>query len=57
MHLNISVLRIKKIAATLIAAQDDVDRQREALIAQIEGKLRQKETALPLFGIHWALRA
>jgi hypothetical protein len=55
MQLNISVLRIKKIAATLIAAQDDVDRQREALIARIEGKLRQKETALPLFGVRWAL--
>ncbi|MCX5831723.1 MAG: SNF2-related protein [Deltaproteobacteria bacterium] len=42
---------------SLFDAQDDVDRQREALIAQIEGKLQQKETIQQLFTIHWALRS
>jgi adenine-specific DNA-methyltransferase len=41
---------------SLFDAQDEVDRQREELIANIEGKLRQKETALPLFSIRWTLR-
>ncbi len=40
---------------SLFEAQDEVDRQREELIAQIEGKLQQKETSLPLFTIRWAL--
>ncbi len=34
---------------SLFDAQDDVDRQREALIAQIEGKLEQKEIIQQLF--------
>jgi adenine-specific DNA-methyltransferase len=42
---------------SLFDAQDDVDRQREALIAQIEGKLRQRETVLPLFLICWSLKS
>ncbi|MBU4121957.1 MAG: DEAD/DEAH box helicase [Proteobacteria bacterium] len=42
---------------SLFDAQDDVDRQREALIAQIEGKLQQKETVQPLFSVRWALNA
>ena len=42
---------------SLFDAQDDVDRQREALIAQIEGKLQQKETTQSLFGVRWALRS
>ncbi len=41
---------------SLFDAQDEVDRQREELIAQIEGKLQQKEVALPLFSIRWILR-
>jgi adenine-specific DNA-methyltransferase len=40
---------------SLFDAQDDVDRQREALITQIEGKLRQKETVEQLFLIRWVL--
>ena len=42
---------------SLFDAQDDVDRQREALIAQIEGKLQQKETVQQLFLVRWALRS
>jgi len=42
---------------SLFDAQDDVDRQREALIAQIEGKLRQKESVQPLFLIRWLLKS
>ncbi len=42
---------------SLFDAQDDVDRQREALIAKIEGKLQQKETARPLFQVRWTLRS
>ncbi|MBU3930867.1 MAG: DEAD/DEAH box helicase family protein [Proteobacteria bacterium] len=42
---------------SLFDTQDDVDRQREALIAQIEGKLQQKETVQPLFSVRWALNA
>jgi adenine-specific DNA-methyltransferase len=40
---------------SLFDAQDDVDRQREALIAKIEGKLQQKETFQQLFSVRWAL--
>ncbi|MBP7763772.1 MAG: DEAD/DEAH box helicase family protein [Syntrophaceae bacterium] len=41
---------------SLFDAQDDVDRQREALITQIEGKLRQKENLQQLFLIRWLLK-
>ena len=40
---------------TLFDAQDDVDRQRETLIANIEGKLKQIETTSNLFLIRWSL--
>lgn len=40
---------------SLFDAQDEVDRQREELIAKIEGKLKQKASLLPLFSIHWSL--
>lgn len=40
---------------SLFEAQDDVDRKREGLIAQIEGKLVQHQTTVPLFTIRWAL--
>jgi adenine-specific DNA-methyltransferase len=40
---------------SLFDAQDDVDRQREALIAQIEGKLNQKEETERLFLIRWSM--
>lgn len=42
---------------SLFDAQDDVDRQREALIAKIEGKLKQKEMTQGLFTVRWALRS
>ena len=41
---------------SLFDAQDEVDRQREELIARIEGKLQHKEVAVPLFSIRWILR-
>jgi adenine-specific DNA-methyltransferase len=40
---------------SLFDAQDDVDRQRESLIAQIDGKLQQKETVRQLFSVRWAV--
>jgi adenine-specific DNA-methyltransferase len=40
---------------SLFDAQDDVDRQRETLIANIEGKLKQEEKTSKLFLIRWAL--
>ena len=39
----------------LFDAQDDVDRQREQLIAQIEGKLTQRSELQHLFTIQWRL--
>ncbi len=40
---------------TLFDAQDQVGRQREELIAKIEGKLQQQLAASELFTIHWRL--
>jgi ERCC4-related helicase len=40
---------------SLFDAQDEVDRQREQLIAQIEGKLTQKSELQHLFTIAWRL--
>lgn len=40
---------------SLFDAQDEVDEQREELIARIEGKLRQREAVLTLFCIGWTL--
>lgn len=42
---------------TLFDAQDQVDRQREELIAQIEGKLAQTIQAKELFTVRWTLSA
>ena len=39
----------------LFDAQDDIDRHREQLIAEIEGKLGQKTTLLELFSIRWKI--
>jgi adenine-specific DNA-methyltransferase len=54
--------RIKAIEAqrntrrrALFDAQDDIDRRREQLIAEIEGKLEQKTTLLELFSIRWKI--
>jgi hypothetical protein len=40
---------------SLFDAQDEVDEQRDRLIAQIEGKLEQKSELKPLFTIQWSL--
>jgi adenine-specific DNA-methyltransferase len=40
---------------TFVEAQDEVDRQRESLIAAIEAKLEQCVTASPLLAIRWEL--
>jgi hypothetical protein len=37
----------------LFDAQDDIDRRREQLIAEVEGKLQQRATSEALFSIHW----
>ncbi len=39
----------------LFDAQDDIDRRREQLIAEIEGKLQQRVSQMPLFSIRWKL--
>ena len=41
---------------SLFDAQDQVDRQREELITQIEGKLQQQTSIRQLFRIRWSLR-
>jgi hypothetical protein len=40
----------------LFDAQDEIDRQRERLIAEIEGKLQQRTTITMLFTIRWRLQ-
>jgi hypothetical protein len=40
---------------TLFDAQDQVDKQREELIATIEGKLERRISNVPLFSIRWRL--
>ncbi len=37
----------------LFDAQDEIDRRREQLIVEVEGKLQQKVTSEALFSIHW----
>jgi len=39
----------------LFDAQDDIDRRREQLIADIEGKLQQRVSQTNLFSIRWKL--
>jgi adenine-specific DNA-methyltransferase len=39
----------------LFDAQDEIDRQRERLIAEIEGKLQQRTAMAMLFTIRWKL--
>jgi len=41
---------------SLFDAHDEVDRQREELIARIEGKLLQKTELAQLFTIKWDIR-
>lgn len=38
---------------SLFDAQDQVDKQRDELIAQIEGKLQQRRSTMGLFTIRW----
>jgi len=40
----------------LFDAQDEIDRRREQLITEIEGKLQQKVSSQQLFAIHWQVR-
>jgi superfamily II DNA or RNA helicase len=54
--------RIKELTAArnqrrkdLFIAQDEVEARREALIADIEGKLKQKQELTQLFAIRWRL--
>lgn len=42
---------------TLFDAQDEIDRQREELIARIEGKLRQRTELTRLFVVRWEIGA
>ena len=39
----------------LFDAQDDIDRRREQIIANIEGKLQQRVAHAQLFSIRWQL--
>jgi hypothetical protein len=39
----------------LFDAQDEIDAQRERLIAEIEGKLQQMTSLTELFAIRWSL--
>jgi len=39
----------------LFDTQDDIDRHREQLIAEIEGKLQQRVSRETLFSIRWSL--
>jgi len=39
----------------LFDAQDEIDRQRERLIAEIEGKLQQRTSLFELFRVRWKL--
>ena len=43
------------MASALFDAQDDIDRRREQLIAEIEGKLQQRVSQEKLFSIRWKL--
>ena len=51
----LEVLRNQK-RRSLFDAQDEIDNQREQLIAQIEGKIEQKTELRLLFTIRWKLR-
>ncbi len=42
---------------SLFDAQDEVDRQREELIEEIEGKLQQRVSREPLFLLRWQITA
>jgi hypothetical protein len=48
-------LRKQKLRTLFDAQQDEVDRRRGALIAELEGKLSQKSELHSLFTIRWRL--
>lgn len=41
---------------SLFEAQDDVERQRDQLIADLEGKLTQEARSVPVFSLRWTLK-
>lgn len=45
----------EKFANDLVDAQNEIDRQRERLIAEIEGKLQQRTSLAELFRVRWKL--
>jgi hypothetical protein len=45
-----------QVDAVLFDAQDQVDKQREELIEQIESKLAQKSDLQPLFTLRWRIK-
>jgi adenine-specific DNA-methyltransferase len=51
---SLEALRNQK-RRSLFDAQDEIDKQRADLIAQIEGKLEQKVELVPLFTIRWRI--
>ncbi len=46
----------ERFAGALVDAQDEIDRRREQLIADIESKLTQKIRSETLFMIHWNIK-
>jgi len=51
---SLEALRNQK-RRSLFDAQDEIDRQRQKLIEEIEGKLEQRATIVPLFVVRWRL--
>ncbi|MCI0691895.1 hypothetical protein L0337_07805 [candidate division KSB1 bacterium] len=48
-------LKIILICNAAVDAQDEIDRQGEQLISDIEGKLQQRVSQTKLFSIRWRL--
>ncbi len=46
----------RKRSRALIDAQDDIDRRRDQLITEIEGKFQQKVNSEQLFALRWLVR-
>ena len=44
-----------EISRVLFDGRDDIDRRREQLIAEIEGKLQQRVVQERLFSVRWTL--
>ncbi|MDF0643467.1 MAG: SNF2-related protein [Nitrospira sp.] len=57
-HKQIKALEAErgKRRRALFDAQDEIDRRREQLIAEVEGKLQQKVSSEQLFAIRWKVR-